>query len=114
LHQGAKALVLQADKKYILLVVPGDMRADLESLKTHLQVRRLAMASKDSVKEKTGLEVGAVPPFGSTIGLTTYIDPRMADNTEIVFNAGRHDRSIKMKYLDFMAVEKPVVLPAVK
>jgi aspartyl-tRNA synthetase len=109
-HQGAKALVLQADKDLLLYVLPADLRANLDGLKTFLKVKRLAMASKDTVKEKTHLEVGAIPPFGSTINLKTYIDQTLSENQEIAFNAGRHDRSVKMKYLDFLKLEKPTVV----
>jgi nondiscriminating aspartyl-tRNA synthetase len=109
-HQGAKALVLQQDKEYILMVLPADQRADLDQLKNFLNAKRLAMASKESVQNKTGLDVGAIPPFGSIMGLKTYLDPRLADNQEIAFNAGRHDRSIKMSYQDFLKVEKPELI----
>ncbi|OGV95793.1 hypothetical protein A2W24_03965 [Microgenomates group bacterium RBG_16_45_19] len=112
LHQGAKALILQADKDFILLVVPGDCRADLDQLRTFLKAKRLVLASKDSVLKKTGLAVGAIPPFGSTLGLITYVDPRLADNQAIVFNAGRHDRSVKLAYRDFIKLEKPVIITA--
>ncbi|MBU0569417.1 hypothetical protein KKB40_01395 [Patescibacteria group bacterium] len=110
LHQGAKALVLQADREFILLVLPADLRADLDFLKNWLNVNKLRMASKDSVKAKTGLEVGSIPPFGSVLGLKTYLDSRMADNDEIAFNAGRHDRSVKMKYVDYVKLEKPTLI----
>ena len=107
IHQGAKALVLQGDKDFILYVLPADLQADLEKLQDKLKVKKLRMASKESVKAKTDLEVGAVPPLGSTVELKTYVDSRLAENEEIAFNAGRHDRSIKMKYSDFVKVEKP-------
>ena len=110
IHQGAKALVLQADKDYILYVLPADIQADLERLQDKLQVKKLKMASKESVKAKTGLEAGAVPPLGSFVGLKTYVDSRLSDNEEIAFNAGRHDRSIKMNYSDFVKLEKPKIV----
>jgi len=110
IHQGAKALVLQADKDFILYVLPADIQADLEKLQNKLKVKKLRMASKESVKAKTGLEVGAVPPIGSSVGLKTYVDSRLSDVEEIAFNAGRHDRSIKMKYHDFVKVEKPELI----
>lgn len=110
LGQGAKALVLQADQEFILFVLPANLRADLDMLKKILNVQKLRMASKDSVKAKTGLEVGSIPPFGSVIGLQTYVDSRLAENEEIVFNAGRHDRSVKMAYADFIKLEKPELL----
>jgi len=67
------------------------------------------MASKESVKAKIGLAVGCIPPLGSIIGLKTYVDSRLSENEEIVFNAGRHDISVKMRYSDFLKVEKPEV-----
>jgi aspartyl-tRNA synthetase len=110
LHQGAKALVLQKDKDLILYVIPGDQRVDFNRLKTFLKAKRVAFASKDTVKAKTGLEVGSIPPLGSTIGLPTFVDQSLAGNQEIAFNAARLDRSIKMKYSDFIKVEKPTVV----
>lgn len=110
IHQGAKALVLQADKEYLLYVLPADMKADLDLLKDRLQVKKIAMAAKDSIRSKTGLEAGAIPPFGSVMGLKTYLDKRLNDNHEIAFNAGRLDRSIKLRYTDFLATEKPDII----
>src|SRR3989344_4269290 len=52
IHQGAKALVLQADKDFILYVLPADIQADLEKLQNKLKVKKLRMASKESVKTK--------------------------------------------------------------
>ncbi len=110
IHQGAKALVLTKDDDFMLLVLPADCDADLVSLKKSLKVKTLKMAPKESVYDKTGLTVGAIPPFGSLIGLTTYVDKRLSDNAEIAFNAGRHDKSIKMTYADFIKVENPKVI----
>jgi nondiscriminating aspartyl-tRNA synthetase len=110
IHQGAKALVLQAGKNFILYVLPADLQADLEILAEKLKVKKLRMASKESVKAKTGLEVGAIPPLGSIVGLKTYVDSRLAGNEQIAFNAGRHDRSIKMEYKDFVKVERPEII----
>jgi len=110
IHQGAKALVLQAGKEFILYVLPADLQADLEKLAGKIKAKKLTMASKESVKAKTGLEVGSVPPLGSILNLKTYVDSRLSDNKEIAFNAGRHDRSIKMKYSDFIKLEKAQIV----
>ena len=110
IHQGAKALVLQAGKEFILYVLPADFKAELEAIREKLGIERLVMASKESVKAKIGLEIGSVPPLGSVINLKTYVDSRLSENEEIAFNAGRHDRSIKMKYSDFVKLEEPEVV----
>lgn len=109
-HQGAKALVMQADKEFIMLVLPADLKADLEAIQKNKEYKKLVMASKESVKAKTGLEVGCIPPFGSLLGLKTFVDSRLSENNEIAFNTGRHDRSVKMSYADFVKLEKPEVL----
>ncbi len=110
LSQSAKALVLQADNELILLVVPGDQKADLKKLQIALAVSRLAMASKDTVKAKTGLEVGSIPPFGSAMGFKTYLDKRLETEDKIAFNVGQHDRSLIMSLKDFIKLEKPVLV----
>lgn len=109
-HQGAKALVLDSNKGLVLFVLPADLMADLESIQAKCNFSKLKMASKETVRAKTGLEVGSIPPFGSLIGLKTYLDNRLSDNEEIAFNVGRNDRSVKMKYSDFLKIEKPEVI----
>jgi aspartyl-tRNA synthetase len=108
--EGAKALVLQADKEFILFVLPGNLRADLDKLQKFLGVKKLSMASTDSVFAKTGLKVGSIPPFGSAMGISTYMDSRMGENEQIAFNVGRHDRSVVMKYEDYLKLEKPSII----
>lgn len=110
LAQAAKALVLQADEEFILLVLPGDKRADLDKLQTVLTADRAAMASKDSVLAKTGIEVGAIPPFGSVMNLKTYVDKELKQESQIAFNAGKHDRSIIMELDDYLRVEDPALI----
>jgi len=110
LQQAAKALVLQADKEFILYVLPGDQRADLDQLQKHLGVKKLAMASRDSVFQKTGVKVGAVPPFGSFMSLKTYLAAAMQEQEKIAFNAGDHERSVIMELEDYLRLEKPEVV----
>ncbi len=110
LSQSAKALVLQADEEYILFIVPGDQRADLDELQKKLKLSHLAMASKETVQAKTGLQVGAIPPFGSVIGLPTYMSHNLSTEEKIAFNAGKHRRSIIMALEDFVKIEHPKII----
>ena len=110
LEQSAKALVMQADEEFILVVVRGDRRVNIDKLREQLNAKRLAMASKDSVKAKTGIEVGGIPPFGSKMGMSTYFDQDLQQLKEIAFNAGRHDRSVVMEVDDFLRLEKPKIV----
>lgn len=107
LAQAAKALVLEVDKQYVMLVLPGDQRADLKSFQKQLGAKKVAMASKDSVQAKTGLEVGSIPPFGSSLGLPTYVDARLLAEPQIAFNVGALDRSVVMSTEDYVKIEQP-------
>jgi aspartyl-tRNA synthetase len=110
LSQGAKAMMLEVKKEQRLFVLPGDQKMDLKQLRNLLGTSRVKLASFESVEKITGVRPGGVPPFGSLMGLSTMVDSRLATNEEIVFNAGRNDRSIKMRYKDFVKLENPEIL----
>ena len=59
----------------------------------------------------TGLQPGSIPPFGSLFNLPTYCDPALGENDTINFNAGDHAISVHMKYVDYVAAEKPKLVP---
>src|SRR3989338_8260014 len=61
---GAKALVLKTDDSFLMAVIPADRQLDTKKLKKLLHTRNLRFATPDELREKTGCEKGAVPPFG--------------------------------------------------
>lgn len=107
--QGAKALVMLADTRPVLVVIPASRQLDTARFQQIYSIKALKMASPAEVKKLTGVEVGAVPPFGNLAGLPVYVDAGLAKNKEIVFNAGRHDRSVKMAYSDWQKLVKPEI-----
>jgi len=107
IHQGAKAIIFTADQKPILIVVPGDYRIDTKKFKKEYQIRDLQMMKPEEIKELTGLEIGAIPPFGNVMGLPMYVDQELLKNDWISFNAGAHTQSVKMKARDFIHLAKP-------
>lgn len=107
LHSGAKALVVKAGPDFVMLVLPADLLLNGKAAKKALGCKSLRFAKPDEVRTITDLEPGAIPPFGSLFGLTTYCDERLADSPRINFNAGAHGVSISMTYADYQAVEHP-------
>ncbi len=110
LGSGAKALVVKAGDKFVMLVVPADRKLDSRKAKAALGVRDLRFASKEEVLEKTGLQPGSIPPFGSLFELPTYCDPALGEHASINFNAGDHCISIQMSHADYLAAEKPALV----
>ena len=113
LHSGAKAIVVKGKKSgaYFLFVMPADLKMDNQKAKA---AAGEAVAFARDVEEVTGCVPGSVPPFGSVIGLRTFVDPRLAENEIINFNAGSITDSIEMRYEDYLAAEKPEVVEIAK
>jgi prolyl-tRNA editing enzyme YbaK/EbsC (Cys-tRNA(Pro) deacylase) len=111
LGSGAKALVVKAGERFVLLILPADRKLDSRKAKAALGVRELRFATKEEVLERTGLQPGSIPPFGSLFSLQTYCDPALGEHAGINFNAGDHCISIQMAHADYLAVEQPVLVP---
>jgi len=107
LASGAKALVMKAGERFVMLVFPADRKLDSKKVRNALRVRELRFASKEELLALTGLAPGSVPPFGSLFGLPTYVDPSLGENASINFNAGEHTVSVQMRYVDYVKAECP-------
>src|SRR5690606_19392456 len=93
----------------IMVVLPGDKKANLNAIKKTLHIKDLEMAPKDTVEAYTQVQIGGVPPFGSLFKIPTYVDTSLAENQTIYFNAGDRTRSIAMSYQDYIRSEQPQV-----
>jgi Ala-tRNA(Pro) deacylase len=109
LASGAKALLVKAGDRFVLLVLPADRKLDSKKARDTLGVKAMRFATKEEVAELTGLQPGSIPPFGSLFKLPTYCDPALGENASINFNAGDHAISVQMSYADFVLIEKPVL-----
>jgi len=120
LEQAIKSIVIQVrlrkkENIYCLANVPGDCRIDLEGIKSHFQAESAAFASREKAQALTGCVIGAIPPFSfpaHTTGagneqLAVLADPLIRENEEVVFNAGRLDRSIFMQLADYIRIAQP-------
>src|SRR3989339_680040 len=109
LSLGAKALIMNADKKPIMIVVPGNKKVDTSIFKKLYSIKDLEMAKPEEVKNISGVEIGAVPPLGNLFKIPLYFDQTIVDNETVFFNAGSHSKSISMKGSDLERVTKPIV-----
>lgn len=106
--QAAKALLFKTKQgEFVLVVLPGDKRADSKKLKALLGTKELRFASPEEVEAKMGCKIGACYPLGIIAGLRTVVDESLAQNETIFFNPGRHDISLKMRYADYLKVSTP-------
>ena len=50
-----------------------------------------------------------MPPLGELYGLRVFVDQSLAEDEEILFNAGTHRDAIRMYYHDFARLAQPKV-----
>jgi len=107
----AKTVVLKADGKMMMAVLPASCKINLDMLKSIINASIVEIASE---KEFGALfpdcEVGAMPPFGNLYGMDVYVAERLTQDEEIAFNAGSHRELIKLAYNDFEKLVKPKVV----
>jgi len=58
------------------------------------------MATPDEVLEKTGCEIGSVPPFGHKEIIKILVDEGVFENQMNAFNIGLRTHSVKIKTED--------------
>lgn len=114
IEQSIKSIVVQVrlnrkENSYCLANVPGDCRIDFAGIKEHFQADSAAFASRHKAQELTGCAIGAIPPFSFNDQLQILADPLIQQNEEVVFNAGRLDRSIMMNIEDYLRIAKPQI-----
>lgn len=108
----AKTVMVALDDQMAMAVLPSSVMVDLERLREAAGVDKARLATEAEFK---GLfpecEVGAMPPFGNLWDMPVYVDPTLAKDEDIAFNAGSHVELIKLAYDDFAMLVKPRTIP---
>jgi Ala-tRNA(Pro) deacylase len=105
----AKSIIGLADGKMVMLVLPSTHVVDRAATATAVAARGFQLADEqDFGWVFADCEVGAIPPFGNLYGLPVYVDRSLAADDEIVFPAGSHTETLKIRYDDFVRLVQPV------
>ena len=108
-YELAKVVVLKADGKFALAVVPAPLRVDLKAASSVLKSRRVSLAREEEFESLfPGCDRGAMPPFGELWGMPTYVDESLAAHPQIVFNAGSHIETVAMPYQEYERMARPI------
>ena len=107
----AKPVVVKADGKFIICVLSANCKIDLKALKDQLGGESVELAAEEDMgRIFSDCQLGAEPPFGNLYGLTTIMDKAMEKDDHIVFQAGAHDKSIRMSMADYRKLAEPKIL----
>ena len=107
----AKVVIAIADGELIMLVLPANRRADLAKVRAALGARELWLAEEhDFARRFADCEIGAMPPFGNLYDLPVYVDESLTADPSIVFQAGTHMETMRIRYADFARLVKPTMV----
>ena len=111
----AKTVVVYADKRYLMIVVPGDRYVDLHELQAALDLKHVRLASEAELAEIfPDCEVGAMPAIGFLHHLPVFLDSELARESVLTFHAGTHYECIHMRTADFRKIARPEILSLTK
>ncbi len=91
----------------MMLVLPASHKVNLAWLREVLHSRTELEQEREFRNLFPGCETGAEPPFGNLFDLDTIVDTALTKDEEIVFNAGSHWQTVKMRYDDYARLVCP-------
>ena len=107
----AKVVIVFADNKMVMLVLPASSRVDFNRLSKALGANEVRLADEAELSAAfPDCEVGAMPPVGSLYNLPMYVDERLAEDKDIVFPIGTHTETMRLKYTDYERAVHPTLI----
>ncbi len=106
--QVAKTVVVKVDGEFRLLVLPASYVVRMDRLRESLEAEQVELADEEELAQLfPDCELGAMPPMGREYNLETIADEHLSDAEEIIFQSGRHDEAVRMRWSDFERLEQP-------
>jgi Ala-tRNA(Pro) deacylase len=107
----AKPVIVNVDNKNMMCVLSASHKIDLGALKKQLGAKYVKLLDEDQMgKLFPDCELGAEPPFGNLYDMPTVMDQALEKDDHIVFQAGSHEKAIRMSMADYRKLAQPKVL----
>jgi Ala-tRNA(Pro) deacylase len=104
-----KTLILATPSGYARVVLRALDRLDLEKARHALGTAEIALADEvELVGAYPEFELGAVPPVGGAFD-RVLVDERVFANAFVVFEAGTHDESIRLRTVELLSIAEAEV-----
>ena len=109
LERVTKSLVFLAEKKPILVIIPGTHRVDLTKLKNTLNIQKIHIVPFAQAKEYSGYLPGATPPIHHNQIMDVVIDKTVMRFKTVYGGGGTRDRLIELKTKDIQQLNSAKV-----
>ena len=107
----AKTLVVTTPEGNVRAVLPASERIDLRKVGDLVGASRkkVHLATEDDLaRDYAEFDLGAVPPFGGKRD-AVILDLRLSERDSVVFEAGSHERSVRIKAADLVRLTQAQV-----
>lgn len=109
--QVAKPVLIKADDKYYLCVLPACCKIVFPALSQYLRAKDIRLADEQEMAEVFGdCQLGAEPPFGHLYGIETLMDDTLEEDESITFQAENHEQAVHMRMADYKKLASPRML----
>lgn len=107
----AKTVMVKLDGKLAMVVVPSNVKLDLNDIQTRAGSPKAELANEHEFADKfPGCELGAMPPFGNLYEMDVYLDKALSKGKQLAFNAGSHSELIQLACEDYLRLVNPKLL----
>lgn len=109
-HCVAKPVIVRSDRGFAMCVVPASARLDMSRVARVLGDDSSRLATEAEMADACpDCELGAEPPIGRLFGLTTLMDDSLHEEEYLIFQAGDHTSSVKVRREDYERITSPVI-----
>jgi Cys-tRNA(Pro)/Cys-tRNA(Cys) deacylase len=98
-----KTLVVEADGRLTVAVVPVSSMLDLKSLAAAVGAKRAGVAAPDLAERRTGYVVGGISPFGQRTRLPLVLDASAESYPTVYVSGGRRGFDLEVAPQDLLA-----------
>jgi Ala-tRNA(Pro) deacylase len=110
-----KTLAVRTSSGYALVVIPASRRLDLHLVREALGDRHARLASEEELgRDFAGYQLGALPPLGTLVDASMYVDPEVLRHDTVAFAAGTQTESVKLRTEELFGGEQASIVPLVK
>jgi prolyl-tRNA editing enzyme YbaK/EbsC (Cys-tRNA(Pro) deacylase) len=114
LHQIVKSLVFACGEQTLLVLVPGDRRADAAKVAAAGGCAKARIAGSEQVQEATGFEPGAVAPFPVPAVDRVFVDRSLLQHERVWIGAGSTRHLAALGPVDLVRLAKAQLLDAIQ
>ena len=114
LGQIVKSLVFDCDERWVVVLVPGDKRADTAKIAAAAGASKARIASPAEVEEATGFTAGAVAPFPLPRIQRVYVDRSLLAHKRVWAGAGSPNHMVALVPGDLVRFSRAQPVDAVE